>query len=55
MKLGAAGLPMPGLSLAVLDDDLRAVPPDTPGVLDVHRPTSPLFAFDGYWAETSPR
>jgi acetyl-CoA synthetase len=54
MKPGAAGLPMPGLSVAVLDDDLRTVPPDTPGVLAVHRPTSPLFAFDGYWAAETP-
>jgi acetyl-CoA synthetase len=53
-KPGAAGLPMPGFSLAVLDDDLRPVPPDTPGVLAVHRPTSPLFAFDGYWAAETP-
>ena len=50
MKPGAAGLPMPGYSLAVLDDDLRPVSPDSPGVLAVHRPTSPLFMFDGYWA-----
>ncbi|SEC72756.1 acetyl-CoA synthetase [Rhizobiales bacterium GAS188] len=54
MKPGAAGLPMPGFSLAVLDDDLRPVPADTPGVLAVHRPTSPLFAFDGYWAAETP-
>ena len=45
---------MPGFSLAVLDDDLRPAPPDTPGVLAVHRPTSPLFAFDGYWAADTP-
>lgn len=54
MKPGAAGLPMPGYSLAVLDDDLRMVPPNTPGVLAVHRPTSPLFPFDGYWAAETP-
>jgi acetyl-CoA synthetase len=54
MKPGAAGQPMPGFSLAVLDDDLRPAPPDTPGVLAVHRPTSPLFAFDGYWAAETP-
>jgi acetyl-CoA synthetase len=53
-KPGAAGLPMPGFSLAVLDDELRPVPHDTPGVLAIHRPTSPLFAFDGYWAAETP-
>jgi acetyl-CoA synthetase len=54
MKPGAAGLPMPGFSLAVLDDDLRTVPSNTPGILAVHRPTSPLFPFDGYWAAETP-
>jgi acetyl-CoA synthetase len=54
VKPGAAGLPMPGYSLAVLDDDLRPVLPDSPGVLAVHRPSSPLFMFDGYWAADTP-
>ncbi|MBV9113342.1 MAG: AMP-binding protein [Hyphomicrobiales bacterium] len=54
VRPGAAGLPMPGFSVAVLDGDLRPVPPDTPGVLAVHRPTSPLFAFDGYWGADTP-
>ena len=54
VKPGAAGLPMPGFSLAVLDDELNPLPPDKPGVLAVHRPTSPLFAFDGYWAAETP-
>ncbi|MBV8963745.1 MAG: AMP-binding protein, partial [Hyphomicrobiales bacterium] len=54
VRPGAAGLPMPGFSVAVLDGDLRPVPPDTPGVLAVHRPTSPLFAFDGYWGVDTP-
>jgi acetyl-CoA synthetase len=51
---GAAGLPMPGFSMAVLDDELRPVPPNTPGVLAIHRPTSPLFDFDGYWNAETP-
>jgi acetyl-CoA synthetase len=54
VKPGAAGLPMPGYSLAVLDDNLRPVPPDSPGVLAIHRPSSPLFMFDGYWAADTP-
>jgi len=54
LKPGAAGLPMPGYSMAVLDDELRPVPPDTPGVLAIHRPTSPLFDFHGYWNADTP-
>jgi len=54
VKLGAAGLAMPGFSLAILDDELRPVPPDTPGVLAVHRNNSPLFPFDGYWHAETP-
>jgi len=54
VKLGAAGLAMPGFSLAVLDEELRPVPPDTPGVLAVHRKNSPLFFFDGYWNAETP-
>jgi acetyl-CoA synthetase len=54
VKPGAAGLPMPGFSVAVLDEALKPAPPDTPGVLAIHRDNSPLFAFDGYWgAETT--
>jgi acetyl-CoA synthetase len=53
-KPGAAGLAMPGFSLAVLDDHLQPVPPDTPGVLAVHLPTSPLMTFDGYWKAETP-
>ena len=46
---------MPGFSLAVLDEEeLKPAPPDTPGVLGVHRTRSPLFAFDGYSATETP-
>ena len=54
VKLGAAGLAMPGFSLAVLDEELRPVPPDTPGILAIHRGKSPLFFFDGYWNAETP-
>ena len=54
IKPGAAGLPMPGFSVAILDDDLNPVPANTPGVLAVHRIKSPLYAFDGYWKAESP-
>jgi acetyl-CoA synthetase len=54
VKPGSAGLPMPGFSMAVLDENLAPVPPNTPGVLAVHRTRSPLFCFDGYWKAASP-
>jgi acetyl-CoA synthetase len=54
VKAGAAGLAMPGFSMAVLDDELRQAPPGASGVLAIHRPTSPLFAFDGYWNAETP-
>jgi len=54
VKLGAAGLPVPGFSLAILDDDLNPVPHDTPGILAIHRPSSPMFFFDGYWKAETP-
>jgi acetyl-CoA synthetase len=54
VKPGAAGLPMPGYSVAILDDDLGPVPPNTPGVLAVDREASPLLCFDGYWRAETP-
>jgi acetyl-CoA synthetase len=54
LKAGAAGLAMPGFSLAVLDDLLNPVPPGTPGNLAVDRRNSPLFPFDGYWHAETP-
>ena len=54
VKPGAAGLPMPGFTVVVLDEELRPVGPDTPGVLGVHRPSSPLFFFDGYRQADTP-
>ena len=54
VRAGAAGVPMPGFAVAVLDEALRPVAPDTQGVLAVHRPTSPLFHFDGYWGADTP-
>lgn len=54
VKPGSAGLAMPGFEVAVLDDTLNPVPPDTPGVLAVHRTRSPLFTFSGYWRAETP-
>ena len=54
VKPGAAGLPMPGMSLAILDDDLVVQPPNTPGVLALHIPSSPSYTFTGYWKAATP-
>ena len=54
VKPGAAGLPLPGLTLAILDDDLVVQPPNTPGVLAVNIPHSPLYTFTGYWKAETP-
>jgi acyl-CoA synthetase (AMP-forming)/AMP-acid ligase II len=53
-RVGSVGLPSPGVTLAVVDDDLKPVPPDTPGVLAVDRTRSPLFFFTGYWRAATP-
>jgi acetyl-CoA synthetase len=54
VKPGSAGLPMPGFSVAILNQDLEPAPVDTPGILAVNRSCSPLFTFNGYWGvETS--
>lgn len=45
---------MPGFEVAVLDEKLNPVPPNTPGVLAVHRTRSPLFTFAGYWRAETP-
>ena len=53
VKPGAAGLTMPGFKLEILDENLVVQPPNTPGVLAVDIPNSPLYTFAGYWkAET---
>lgn len=46
--LGSAGLPMPGFSLAVVDDKGNPLPTGQQGILAVHRAKSPLFFFSGY-------
>ncbi len=49
---GSAGLPLPGFSLAALDEDTLAVlPPHVPGTLAVHAPSSPSMWFQGYWQQ----
>jgi acetyl-CoA synthetase len=54
VKLGSAGVALPGFELAVLDDAMQPVPPGVPGVLAVHRTRSPLFTFGGYWQADTP-
>lgn len=54
VKSGSVGLAMPGFSLAVLDNELRPVPADTPGILAVHRRNSPLCFFEGYISRETP-
>jgi acetyl-CoA synthetase len=51
---GSVGLPSPGYTFAVLDDDLQPVPPGQPGVLALDRSRSPLFLFRGYWRAETP-
>jgi len=54
IKLGAAGLPMPGFKLAILDDNLAVQPAHTPGVLAVSISQSPLYTFTGYFEAETP-
>lgn len=53
IKPGAAGLPMPGFSVEILDGELKPVPPNTSGTLAVSRSRSPLCTFSGYWHASS--
>jgi acetyl-CoA synthetase len=54
VKLGSAGVAMPGFELAVLNDALEPVPAGVSGILAVHRTRSPLFTFEGYWHAETP-
>lgn len=51
---GSVGRPSPGFTFAVLDDELRSVPPGEAGVLAVDRTRSPLFFFTGHWNADTP-
>ena len=54
VKPGSAGLQAPGFTLAILGDDLKPLPPNTPGILAIDRTRSPLLAFTGYWHGETP-
>ena len=53
-RVGSVGLISPGMSCAVLDDDLYPVAPGQTGVLSIDRSASPLFFFTGYWKAETP-
>lgn len=53
-RIGSVGLISPGMSCAVLDDNLNPVPPGQTGVLAIDRGASPLFFFTGYWKAETP-
>ncbi len=48
VRPGSAGFPMPGWSLAVVDEDGNEAPDGREGVLAVHRAKSSLMYFAGY-------
>lgn len=48
VRPGSAGFPMPGWSLAVVDENGAKVPQGEEGVLAIHRTKSSLFYFPGY-------
>ncbi len=51
---GAAGLPMPGYRICVLDAEDRELGPGQPGELAVDTERSPLFWFRGYLGQPAP-
>jgi acetyl-CoA synthetase len=48
IHVGAAGVPVPGHRVVVLDESDRELPPGEPGILAVDHGESPLFWFAGY-------
>lgn len=54
VRPGAAGYSSPGHRVAVVDDELRELPPGTPGNLAVDRSASPLLWFSGYSNTATP-
>jgi len=54
VRPGSAGLPIPGYSLAVVEEDGTEVAPGTHGILAVDRDNSPLYYFQGYWRKETP-
>jgi long-chain acyl-CoA synthetase len=46
-KPGSAGLPLPGVTLKILGDEGRELPPGTPGLIYIHQPALPDFSYVG--------
>lgn len=46
-KPGSAGLPLPGVTLEILDDQGRELPPVTPGLIYIDQPATPDFSYIG--------
>lgn len=53
-RVGSVGLASPGLTFAILDDDLNPLPTGQVGVMAVDRERSPLFFFNGYTRAETP-
>ncbi|MGV6872789.1 acyl-CoA synthetase [Pseudochelatococcus sp. B33] len=51
---GSAGVPLPGYRVAIVDENLKELPPHTPGVLAVDIARSPLLWFTGYLNQPTP-
>lgn len=48
VRLGSAGYPLPGFSVAVVDEGGNPLAVGEQGILAIYRPESPLFFFPGY-------
>jgi acetyl-CoA synthetase len=52
VEAGAAGQPLPGFTIAVVDEEtVTPLEPHKPGILAVVRSQSPSFWFQGYWQQ----
>ncbi|WP_324740032.1 acyl-CoA synthetase [Tsuneonella sp. CC-YZS046] len=54
MRMGSAGLAMPGYRVAVIDEADRELGANRPGTLAIDIANSPLLWFDGYWRQDTP-
>ncbi|MFE8583972.1 AMP-binding protein [Sphingomonas sp. NCPPB 2930] len=54
VRIGSAGVAMPGYRVAVLDEDGRERGLGEPAELAIDIARSPLFWFDGYWRQPTP-
>lgn len=51
---GSMGFPMPGFQMAILDEDGKLAPANTPGILSVDIKNSPSLWFSGYYKKETP-